>query len=223
MYLTQTQEVYMHISEERARQLEQNIRDRAKEKKISHFDAVNELLPQTFDNDEEELLQIWRFQLHPRKQPRNPVERMSQYFANDRPTLGLVVLVLLALYPSGVIYLSTHGHWLVGACLAVPLVLWYAGSYKAGIAMYRSFLPFKENLKRNIDDMRPRFVENNQILGNDAIDAELNASEQLEQLRSFMLAGADTIEPRGSRALLFIAFGFVVLIGGYLVVASLLG
>jgi len=32
----------MHSSEERAGQLEQKVRDHAKEKKISHFKAVNE-------------------------------------------------------------------------------------------------------------------------------------------------------------------------------------
>ena len=207
----------MAMTEERTKALEQNVRNRAKEKKISHFDAVKELLTETFDNDEEELLQCWWFQLHPRKHPRNPFERMARYFANERPGLGFGVLLLLGAYPTGVVYLLTHGHVLLGLALAAPLLLWYAGNYQMFIHIYRCFLPMKEQINRQMNDLRPRFVEDCRILGDDPVEAELNASERLEFFRSIMLEGAEKFESRGSRVMLFVALGATVALGAYLV------
>jgi hypothetical protein len=210
----------MAMSEEQATALERKVRERAKEKKISHFEAVNDLLPETFDYDEEAVLQMWRFQLHPRKQPRNPVMRISRYFAVERPVLGIYVMFGIAGYAVGVLQLFLSGYYMLGSVLALPLLAFWAGAAPdTAKAVYRCFLPFTEHLKRNIDDMRPRFVENCRIQGDTPLEAELNASEQLEQLRSFMLEGADTIKPRRSRALLFIALGLAILIGAYLMVS----
>jgi len=204
----------MALSEEQTKTLERKVRERAKEKKISHFEAVNELLPATFDYDEEEVLQMWRFQLHPRKQSRNPVMRISRYFAVERPVLGIYVMFGIAGYAVSVLQLFLSGYYILGSVLAVPILAFWAGAAPDTVkAIYRGFLPFTEHLKRNIDDMRPRFVENCRILGDTPLEAELNASEQLDYFRSFMLEGADTIEPRRSRALLFIALGLAILIG----------
>jgi hypothetical protein len=178
----------MAMSDEQARALEAKVRDRAKEKKISEFEAVKELLAETFDNDEEEVLQHWWFQLHPRKQPRNPAIRISRYFAVDRPVLGMWMWLVIAGYTVGFSQLLLHGYYILGASLALPLLAFYAlMAPDMARTMYRCFLPFREHVKRSVDDMRPRFVENRRIMGDDPIEAELHASEDMEACRSFML------------------------------------
>ena len=182
----------MPLNEEGARALEQRVRTRAGEKKISHFNAVNELLSETFDNDEEEVLQQWYFQLHPRAQPKNPVMRLSRYFAVQRPVLGIYVMFAIAGYAVGVLQLFLSGYYLLGSVLALPLLAFWAGAAPdMAKAVYRSFLPFREHVKRTVDDMRPRFVENCRIMGDNPVEAELHASEHLETLRSIMLQGLE--------------------------------
>jgi hypothetical protein len=182
----------MPLSDEGARALEQKVRARAKEKHISEFEAVKELLAETFDNDEEEVLRQWWFQLHPRAETKNPAVRISKYFAVDRPVLGMVMWFVIAGYAVGVLKLLLFGYYVLGSTLALPLLAFYALAAPDIVrTVYRCFLPFEEHVKRTVDDMRPRFVENCRIIGDDPVEAELNASEHLEAFRSFMLEGLE--------------------------------
>ena len=73
------------LDDERVEALRESVRSRAAEKCISLFEAATELCNETWDNDEEELLQRWRLELAPRKHSRNPVKRMCTYLAQRHP------------------------------------------------------------------------------------------------------------------------------------------
>jgi hypothetical protein len=72
------------LDEERVEALRARVRERAAEQRTSLFEAATELCHETWDNDEEELLQRWRLELAPRKRSRNPVKRMRTYLAHHQ-------------------------------------------------------------------------------------------------------------------------------------------
>jgi hypothetical protein len=65
------------LDEQRVEALRERVRARAAEQRISLFEAATELGNETWDNDEEDLLQRWRLELAPRKHSRRFCRKFS--------------------------------------------------------------------------------------------------------------------------------------------------
>jgi hypothetical protein len=173
------------LDEERVEALRERVRSRATEKRISLFEAAIELCHETWDNDEEELLQRWRLELAPRKHSRNPVKRMRTYLTQRHPWLMLILSVSI-----GVGLGATAGRPGLEPIfypLAVIAALWLIGNYDIFLDMYYGLRSFPEYLNYRLRKLRPRFIEDALILGETPEMAERIADQHIAALRARML------------------------------------
>ena len=129
--------------EEHVDALRKRIRARAAEKRISLFAAATELGNETWDNDEEELLQLWRLELAPRKHSRNPVKRVSMYLARRHPWLMVISGALVGIGLGG---RSASAGLSQLYPLAAIAALWLIGHYDIVYDMNYTFRPFPAHL-----------------------------------------------------------------------------
>ena len=168
--------------EERVDALRKRIRARAAEKRISLFAAATELGNETWDNDEEELLQLWRLELAPRKHSRNPVKRVSMYLARRHPWLMVISGALVGIGLGATV--GKRGLEPIFYPLAAIAALWLIGHYDIVYDMYYTFRPFPAHLDYRLRKLRPRFVENALILGETPETAECIADQLIAELRA---------------------------------------
>jgi hypothetical protein len=175
------------LDEKRIEALRERLRARAAEKRISLFEAATELGNETWDNDEEELLQLWRLELAPRKHPRNPVKRLSTYLARRHPWLALIASALVGVGLGATA--GRPGFEPIFYPLAAIAALWLIGHYDIVYDMYYTFRPFPAHVNYRLSKLRPRFVENALILGETPEAAERIADQLIADLRARMYDG----------------------------------
>jgi hypothetical protein len=173
------------LDEERVEALRARVRARAAEQRTSLFEAATELCHETWDNDEEELLQRWRLELAPRKRSRNPVKRMRTYLAQRHPWLMLILSASI-----GVGLGATAGRPGLEPIfypLAAIAALWLIGNYEIFPDMYYGFRSFPAYANYRLRKLRPRLIEDALILGETPEMAERIADQHIAELRARML------------------------------------
>jgi hypothetical protein len=173
------------MDEDRVESMRVAVRERAKEKSISLFEAAGELAGETWDYEEEEIYNRWRVELLPRKQPRNPIKRLTRYAALRHPYLGLVVWTVFGL-ALGATALRP-GYEYIFYPLAGLLLLWLISDYKIFIEIFYVFRPFEAYVDRHMVQLRKAIVEDLITLGHPLEEAERAADYHISDLRSAAL------------------------------------
>ena len=173
------------MEEDRVESMRQAVQTRAKEKNISLFDAATELANEAWDYDEQEIYSLWRVELLPRKQPRNPLKRLTRYLAERHPYLSWIGCTALGLTLGATAF--RPGYELIFYPLAGFLVLWLISHPEIAVEFFYAFRPYELWADRHISQMRKAIVDDLVALGHPLEEAESSADYHIAELRNAML------------------------------------
>lgn len=173
------------MDEERLESMREVVHTRAKEKHISLFEAASELAHETWDYDEEEIYNLWRAELLPRKQPRNPLQRLSKYLAERHPYLGWIAFAGLGM-ALGATALKP-GYGFIFYPVAGFLLLWLISHREIAAEFFYTFRPYNVWVDRHASKMHLAMVDDLVTLGHSLEEAENAADAFTAEFRSDML------------------------------------
>jgi hypothetical protein len=173
------------MDEDRVESLRAALRLRANEKNISLFEAATELANEAWDYDEQEIYSLWRAELLPRKQPRNPLKRLTSYLALRHPYLGWIGCTALGL-ALGTTFARPGYEW-VFYPLAGFLLLWLISHREIVAELFYAFRPYEAWVDRHMAGLRKAIVDDLVTLGRSLEEAESAADYHIAELRNAML------------------------------------
>ena len=173
------------MEEDRVESLRAALRLRAKEKNISLFEAATELANEAWDYDEQEIYNCLRVQLLPRKQPRNPLKRLTSYLALRHPYLGWIGCTALGL-ALGTTFARPGYEW-VFYPLAGFLLLWLISHREIVAELFYAFRPYEAWVDRHTSQVREAIVADLVTLGHPLEEAESAADHHATEFRNAML------------------------------------
>jgi hypothetical protein len=173
------------MDEDRVESMRQAVHTRANEKNLSLFEAATELANEAWDYDEQEIYRLWRVELLPRKQPRNPLKRLTRYLAERHPYLGWIGCTALGL-TLGATFARPGYEW-VFYPLAGFLLLWLISHREIVAELFYAFRPHEAWLDRHMAGLRKAMVDDLVTLGHPLDEAESTVDLHIAELRSAAL------------------------------------
>jgi hypothetical protein len=173
------------MDEDRVESMRQAVHTRAREMNISLFEAATELAAETWDYDEQEVYSCFRAQLLPRKQPRNPLNRLSMYLSLRHPYVGWIGFALLGL-ALGATALMPGYEW-VFYPLAGFFVLWLVSHPEIVVEIFYAARPYEVWVDRHMTKMRQSMIDGLVTLGHPLEEAESAADQFVAEFRNDML------------------------------------
>ena len=173
------------MEEDRVESMRQAVHARAREMNISLFEAATELANEAWDYDEQEIYSLWRAELLPRKQPRNPLKRLTRYLAERHPYLGWIGCTALGL-ALGTTFARPGYEW-VFYPLAGFLLLWLISHREIVAELFYAFRPYETWVDRHTSQLREAMVDDLVTLGHPLEEAESSADHFVTEFRNAML------------------------------------
>jgi hypothetical protein len=173
------------MEEDRVESMRQAVHARAREMNISLFEAATELANEAWDYDEQEIYNCLRVQLLPRKQPRNPLKRLTRYLAERHPYLGWIGCTALGLALGTTAF--RPGYEFIFYPLAGFFALWLISHREIVAELFYAFRPYELWADRHISQMRKAIVDDLVALGHPLEEAESSADYHATEFREAML------------------------------------